>query len=135
MAANIMNLMDSSKEAVVMEGVSQVDEAVATRIQELMFVFASLIDVDDRGLQTLMREISTDVLVTAMKGAEEDLKDKIFRNMSKRAAEALRDDLDSKGPVRLSDVEAAQKEILAVARRLAESGEIILGGKGGETML
>jgi flagellar motor switch protein FliG len=63
------------------------------------------------------------------------LKDKIFRNMSKRAAEALRDDLDSKGPVRLSDVEAAQKEILAVARRLAESGEIILGGKGGETML
>ncbi|MBK1641881.1 flagellar motor switch protein FliG [Chromatium okenii] len=135
MAANIMNLMDSSKEAVVMEGIIQVDEGVATRIQELMFVFASLIDVDDRGLQTLMREISTDVLVTAMKGAEEDLKDKIFRNMSKRAAEALRDDLDSKGPVRLSDVEAAQKEILAVARRLAESGEIILGGKGGETML
>lgn len=134
-AANILNFMDSSKEAVVMEGVSQVDEDLATRIQELMFVFASLVDVDDRGIQALMREISTDSLVLALKGAEEELKDKIFRNMSKRAAEMLRDDLEAKGPVRVSDVETAQKEILAVARRLADSGDIVLGGKGGETML
>lgn len=134
-AASILNFMDSSKEAVVMESVSQVDEDLATRIHELMFVFGSLVDVDDRGIQTLMREISTESLVLALKGAEEELKEKIFKNMSKRAAEMLREDLETKGPVRVSDVEGAQKEILAVARRLADSGEIILGGKGGETML
>ncbi len=134
-AASILNFMESSKESVVMEGVTQVDEDLATRIQELMFVFASLIDVDDRGIQTLLREISTESLVLALKGAEDDLRDKIFKNMSKRAAEMLRDDLETKGPVRVSDVEGAQKEILAVARRLADSGEIILGGKGGEAML
>jgi flagellar motor switch protein FliG len=134
-AASILNFMDSSKEAVVMEGVTQVDEDLATRIQELMFVFGSLVDVDDRGIQTLLREISTESLVLALKGAEDELKDKIFKNMSKRAAEMLREDLETKGPVRVSDVEGAQKEILAVARRLSESGEIVLGGKGGETML
>ncbi len=134
-AANILNFMDSSKESAVMESVQQVDEDLATRIQELMFVFASLVDVDDRGIQTLLREVSTESLILALKGAEEALRDKIFRNMSKRAAEMLRDDLESKGPVRISDVEAAQKEILAVARRLSESGEIVLGGKGGETLM
>ncbi|EIC21959.1 flagellar motor switch protein FliG [Thiorhodovibrio frisius] len=134
-AANILNFMDGSKEAVVMEGVSQVDEDLAERIQELMFVFANLIDVDDRGIQTLLREVSTDNLVIALKGADEELRDKIFKNMSKRAGEMLREDLEAKGPVRLSDVESAQKEILATARRLSESGEIALGGKGGEAMV
>lgn len=134
-AANIMNFIDSSKETVVMEGVMQVDEDLGERIQELMFVFASLVDVDDRGIQTLLREISTESLVLALKGAEDELRDKIFRNMSKRAAEMLREDLETKGPVRVSDVEGAQKEILSVARRLADNGEIVLGGKGGEAML
>jgi len=134
-AANILNFLDSSKEAIVMEGINQVDQDLAERIKELMFVFGSLVGVDDRGIQTLLREVSTESLVLALKGAEDELKEKIFRNMSKRAAEMLRDDLESKGPVRLSDVEGAQKEVLAVARRLAESGEIVLGGKGGETML
>lgn len=134
-AASILNFMDASKETTIMDGVLQVDEDLGTRIQELMFVFGNLVDVDDRGIQTLMREISTESLVLALKGAEEELKDKIFRNMSKRAAEMLREDLETKGPVRVSDVEAAQKEILAVARRLADSGEIVLGGKGGEQML
>lgn len=134
-AANILNFMDSAKESSVLEGVTQVDEDLATRIQELMFVFGSLVDVDDRGIQTLLREVSTESLVLALKGAEDELRDKIFKNMSKRAAEMLREDLESKGPVRVSDVEGAQKEILAVARRLSESGDIILGGKGGETML
>lgn len=134
-AANILNFMEASKETAIMDGVLQVDEDLATRIQELMFVFDNLVDIDDRGIQTLMREISTESLVLALKGAEDELKDKIFRNMSKRAAEMLREDLETKGPVRISDVEAAQKEILAVARRLADSGEIILGGKGGEAML
>ncbi|MBK1721316.1 flagellar motor switch protein FliG [Thiocystis violacea] len=134
-AASILNYMDASKEASIMDGVQQVDEDLGARIQELMFVFGNLVDVDDRGIQTLMREISTESLVLALKGAEDELKDKIFRNMSKRAAEMLREDLETKGPVRLSDVEVAQKEILAIARRLADSGEIVLGGKGGETML
>ncbi|NEV60492.1 flagellar motor switch protein FliG [Thiorhodococcus minor] len=134
-AASILNFMDASKETTIMDGVLQVDEDLGTRIQELMFVFGNLVDVDDRGIQTLMREISTESLVLALKGAEEELKDKIFRNMSKRAAEMLREDLETKGPVRVSDVETAQKEILAIARRLADSGEIVLGGKGGEQML
>lgn len=134
-AASILNFMDASKESSIMDGVLQVDEDLATRIQELMFVFGNLVDVDDRGIQTLMREISTESLVLALKGAEDELKDKIFRNMSKRAAEMLREDLETKGPVRVSDVETAQKEILSIARRLADSGEIVLGGKGGEAML
>jgi flagellar motor switch protein FliG len=134
-AANILNFMEGSRESAIMEGVSQVDEDLSERIQELMFVFANLVDVDDRGIQTLLREVTTESLVLALKGAEEELRDKIFKNMSKRAAEMLREDLETKGPVRVSDVETAQKEILAVARRLADSGEIALGSKGGEAML
>lgn len=134
-AANILNFMEGSRESAIMEGVSQVDEDLSERIQELMFVFANLVDVDDRGIQTLLREVTTESLVLALKGAEEELRDKIFKNMSKRAAEMLREDLETKGPVRVSDVETAQKEILAVARRLADSGEIVLGSKGGEAML
>jgi len=134
-AAEILNFVDTSLESVIMESVNQVDEDLAERIQELMFVFGNLVGVDDRGIQTLLREVSTESLVLALKGAEEELRDKIFKNMSKRAAEMLRDDLETKGPVRVSDVEVAQKEILAVARRLADSGEIVLGAKGGEGML
>ena len=100
-----------------------------------MFVFDNLADVDDRGIQALMREVSSDVLVLALKGADEAIKEKVFKNMSKRAAELLRDDLEAKGPVRVSDVETAQKEILTIARRMAEAGEIVLGGKGGEEMV
>ena len=92
----------------------------------------NLLLIDDRGIQTLLREISTELLVIALKGADEVLRDKIFGNMSKRAAELLQDDMDAKGPVRLSEVAAAQKEILATARNLAEAGEIVLGGSGGE---
>ncbi len=134
-AANIMNLMDGSREAEIMETIKDNDADLSGRIEELMFVFENLIDIDDRGIQTLMREISTESLVLALKGADDELKDKIFRNMSKRAAEMLREDLEAKGPVRVSEVEGAQKEILAVARRLAENGEIVLGGQGGEAML
>ena len=97
-----------------------------------MFVFGDLINVDDRGIQTLLREVSTDNLVLALKGAEESLKEKIFTNMSKRAADLLKDDLENKGPVRVSEVEAAQREILVIARRLADAGEIVLGGSGEE---
>lgn len=134
-AANIMNLMEGSREAEIMESIKDNDSDLGTRIEDEMFVFENLVEVDDRGIQTLMREIQTDSLVLAMKGSDEELKDKIFRNMSKRAAEMLREDLEAKGPVRVSEVEAAQKEILSVARRLAENGELALGGGGSEAML
>src|SRR3989338_2900032 len=97
-------------------------------IEDLMFVFDNLADVDDRGIQALLREVSSDVLVLALKGADEAIKEKVFKNMSKRAAELLRDDLEAKGPVRVSDVETAQKEDLTIARRMADAGEIVLGG-------
>ena len=87
-----------------------------------------------RGIQALLREVSSDILIVALKGSDESLADKIFKNMSKRAAELLRDDLEAKGPVRVSEVESAQKEILTMARRMADAGDIVLGGSG-EQML
>lgn len=131
-AANILNFMDSSLEQALLGKIRESDEALAKRIEELMFVFEDLAEVDDRGIQKLLREVESEKLVIALKGASDAIKEKIFKNMSKRAAEMLRDDLDAKGPVRLSEVEAAQKEILAIARRLSEAGELALGGKGGE---
>lgn len=132
--ANIMNYFDSNIEQELMEKIREVDEALSDQISEMMFVFDNLIDVEDRGIQVILREINTDTLVVALKGAETGLQEKIFKNMSKRAAELLRDDLEAKGPVRVSEVEDAQKEILNVARRLADEGEIVLGG-GGEEMM
>ncbi len=129
-AAEIMNHLDGSIEADLLDSIKEVDEDMGTQIQDLMFVFENLKDVDDRGIQSLLREVSSDVLIIALKGADEELQDKIFSNMSKRAAELLRDDLEAKGPVRLSEVEAAQKEILTTARRMADAGEIVLGGSG-----
>ncbi len=134
-AANILNLMDASLENNIMEQVNEYSAELAEKIQDLMFVFDNLVDISDRGIQSLLREVSSETLVLAMKGADQALKEKIFKNMSKRAGEMLRDDLEAKGPVRLSEVEAAQKEILAIARRLAEAGDIVLGGKGGEEYL
>ncbi len=131
-AANILNLVEGAIENSVMEQVNSTDQDLAQEIQDNMFVFDNLIDVDDRGIQTLLREVASDQLLLALRGSEEVLKEKIFRNMSKRAAEMLRDDLEAGAPVRLSDVEAAQKEILTVARRLSDAGEIQLGGAGGE---
>ena len=133
-AADIMNFIDSSIEAELMEGIKESDEHLAGSISDLMFVFDNLMDVEDMGIQAILREVSTDVLVVALKGADVALQEKIFRNMSKRAAELLRDDLEAKGPVRVSEVEEAQKEVLTIARRLADEGEIILGG-GGEAMV
>ena len=131
-AANIMNFMDSSLEAEIIEKVKEIDDDIGNDIQDLMFVFENLIDVDDRGIQALLREVSSDTLIIALKGADDSLQEKIFGNMSRRAAEMLRDDLEARGPVKLSEVESTQKEILTVARRMAETGEISLGGKGGD---
>lgn len=129
-AANLLNQLDGISESAIMEKVKEKDPDLGQEIQDRMFVFDNLIDLDDRGIQTLLREISSDVLIIALKGAEEEVREKIFRNMSKRASEMLRDDLEAKGPVRVSEVETAQKEILGATRRLAEAGEISIGGKG-----
>ena len=134
-AADIMNYLDSSVEGQLMDAIRDIDEDLSAQIEDLMFVFDNLADVDDRGIQTLLREVSSEVLVMALKGADEAIKEKVFKNMSKRAGELLRDDLEAKGPVRISEVESAQKEILTIARRMAEAGEIVLGGKGGEEMI
>jgi flagellar motor switch protein FliG len=103
-AAEIMNNLDSSIEGDLMEAIKEVDEDLGNQIQDLMFVFDNLRDVDDRGIQSLLREVSSDLLIIALKGADNDLQEKIFANMSKRAAELLRDDLEAKGPVKLSEV-------------------------------
>ncbi len=131
-AAEIINFLEPSQESALMEQIEKTDEALAARIQDLVFIFDNLIDVDDRGMQELLRQVPAERLLLALKGAEDALKEKIFKNMSQRAAEMLRDDLEAKGPVRLSEVEAAQKEILQIARKLAEAGTISLGGKGEE---
>ncbi len=131
-AAEILNFVDSAVEGDIIDSIKDVDPDLAQQIEDLMFVFENLIELDDRSMQVLLRESSSDVLVLALKGADEALKEKIFGNMSKRAGEMLRDDLEVSGPVKLSDVEGAQKEILATARRLSDSGELILGGGGGE---
>jgi len=131
-AANILNFLETSAESEILEHIKEADGQLGEKIQDLMFVFDNLADVDDRGIQALLREVSSESLIMALKGADEGVKEKVFGNMSKRASEMLRDDLEAKGPVRLSEVEAAQKEILAVARRMADSGEIMLGSKGTE---
>ncbi len=131
-AANILNLLDGSIATQVLEQITEADEELSQELQDNMFVFENLLDVDDRGIQTLLREVSSEQLLLALRGADEALKEKIFRNMSSRAAEMLRDDLEAAPPVKLSDVEAAQKEILGIARRLADAGEIMLGGGGGD---
>ena len=131
-AADILNYIDTTIESKVMDEVRMENEDLADRIQDLMFVFDNLRDVDDRGIQTMLREISTDLLTLALKGIDEDFQNKFLKNMSSRAAEMLKEDMEAKGPVRLSEVEAAQKEILGIARKLEESGDIVLGGSGEE---
>jgi len=130
--ASILNLMDNAEEVEIMDQISDYDAELGEKIQDLMFVFDDLAKINDRSIQSLLREVSSEILVLALKGAEQVLKDKIFKNMSKRAGDMLRDDLEAKGPVRLSEVEAAQKEILAIARRLSAWGDIDLDGKDGE---
>ena len=131
-AADIMNFLDSSVEGELMDSIKETDADLGGEIEDLMFVFDNLKDVDDRGIQALLREVSSDVLIIALKGSDDEMKEKIFKNMSKRAAELLRDDLEAKGPVKLSEVEGSQKDILTIARRMADAGEISLGGAGEE---
>ncbi|MFC4308542.1 flagellar motor switch protein FliG [Steroidobacter flavus] len=131
-AAQIMNFLDSTQESVLIENIRKVDDTLGGKIQDLMFVFGDLVEIDDRGMQEVLRAVPGEKLLLAMKGADDELKAKIFKNMSQRAAEMLKDDLESRGPVRLSEVEGAQKEILLQVRKMSEAGTIQLGGKGEE---
>jgi len=130
-AAGIVNALKAERGEKLLEQIKEKNEELSERIQEMMFVFDTLLEVDDRGIQALLREISNDLLVVALKGCDPAISDKILGNMSKRAGTLLREDMDAKGPIKLSDVEQAQKEILDVARRLADAGDINLG-QGGE---
>ncbi len=131
-AANIMNFLDSSREQEIISSITESDEALATSIQDLMFVFDNLAEISDKDLQNLLREVPNDKLALALKGADQQVLEKIMKNISKRASEILQEDMEAQGPVRLSDVEAAQKEILTIARRLADEGSITIGASKGE---
>ena len=129
-AAEIMNFMNGETEAVVMEGLKSHDEEMAQQIMDKMFVFDNILTIDDKGIQVILREVQSETLIVALKGATEEMREKIFKNMSSRAAEMMREDLESKGPVKLSEVEAQQKEILTIVRRLADEGQIQIASGG-----
>ncbi len=131
-AAEILNFSGTTNEASIIENVRSVDPELAQKIQDQMFVFENLLTVDDRAIQLILREIQSESLIVALKGASEEIREKVLKNMSQRAGETLREDLEAKGPVKLSEVEAEQKEILKVARRLSDEGLISLGSKGDE---
>jgi len=134
-AAEILNFMSGEQEGSVMDNIKNYDNDMAQKIMDEMFVFDNVIDIDDRGIQLLLREVQSEMLIIALKGASQELRDKIFKNMSQRAGEMMREDLESKGPVRLSEVESQQKQILQIVRRLADEGQIVLGGKGEDSFV
>lgn len=131
-AAEIMNYFSGEIEATAMEGLKNYDEDLAQKIMDTMFVFDDIIEIDDKGIQVMLREVQSETLIIALKGTTAEMREKIFKNMSSRAAEMMREDLESKGPVKLSEVEAQQKQMLQIVRRLADEGQIMLGGKGGD---
>jgi flagellar motor switch protein FliG len=134
-AAEILNFLGGTIEGAVLTSIRDNDTELAQKIEEQMFTFSDLLKLDNKSMQRVLREVNNEQLVIALKGAEPEMREMVFSNMSSRAAETLREDLDSKGPVRLSDVEAEQKAILKVARRLADEGEIMLGGGGDESFV
>ncbi|MGC9044995.1 MAG: flagellar motor switch protein FliG [Thermodesulfovibrio sp.] len=133
--AEILNQMDRTSEELILKNIEEKDPILADEIRKLMFTFEDLLYVDDRGIQTILKEISTDDLALALKMASEELKEKIFRNMSQRAVEILKEEMEAKGPVRVSDVEKAQMNIVRVARKLEEEGKIDVGKRGGEAIV
>jgi flagellar motor switch protein FliG len=134
-AADIINLLGSGVDGVVLESIRGYDVDLAQKIMDKMFVFDDVMKLDDRAIQTVLREVASETLVVALKGAQPELREKFLSNMSSRAAEALREDLESRGPIRLSEVEAQQKEILKTVRRLADEGQIALAGGGDDAFV
>ena len=134
-AAEMINLLGGSIETSVLDYVREADNELAQKIMDNMFTFDDLEKVDDKGIQALLKEVQSESLVIALKGATPEMREKVFRNMSSRAAETLREDLESRGPVRVSEVEAEQKEMLKIVRRLSDEGQIVLGGGGDDQFL
>ena len=134
-AAEILNMMGNAVETSVLDFVREADGDLAQKIMDNMFVFDDLVKIDDKGFQALLKEVQSDQLVLALKAASPELRDKVFRNMSSRAAESLKEDLDSRGPVKLSEVEAEQKEMLKIVRRLVDEGQIVMAGGGDEQLV
>jgi flagellar motor switch protein FliG len=129
-AAEILNMMGNAVETSVLDFVREADSELAQKIMDNMFTFDDLVKIDDKGIQALMKEVQSESLVVALKGATPELREKILKNMSSRAAETLREDLESRGPVRLSEVEEQQKEMLKIVRRLMDEGTIQLSSGG-----
>jgi flagellar motor switch protein FliG len=134
-AAEMINMMGSSIETAVLDYIREADNDLAQKIMDNMFTFDDLEKVDDKGIQALLKEVQSESLVIALKGATPEMREKVFKNMSTRAAETLREDLESRGPVRVSEVETEQKELLKIVRRLADEGQIVLGGGGDDDFL
>ena len=134
-AGELLNLVGGGIDSIIMEAIKGHDPDLAQKVEDQMFVFENLVGIDSKGIQALLREVQSESLILALKGTSEELRTKIFSNMSQRAAEMLKEDLDSKGPVRVSEVEVAQKEIIKTARRLAEEGQIVLGGQGDDGLI
>ncbi|WP_288471913.1 flagellar motor switch protein FliG [Paracidovorax oryzae] len=134
-AAEIINLLGSNMDTVVLESIRGYDPDLAQKIMDKMFVFDDVNKLDDRAIQTVLREVASETLVVALKGAQPELREKFLSNMSSRAAEAMREDLESRGPMRLSEVEAQQKEILKTVRRLSDEGQIVIGGGGDDAFV
>lgn len=133
--ADILNFSDKTTEEFILSMIEEKDTSLSDKIKNLMFVFDDLIKLDDRGIQTLLKEINNEDLIVALKSASESLKEKIFKNMSQRAVQIIKEEMEAKGPVKISDVERAQQNILKVARRLEAEGKIILSGKGDEVVV
>jgi len=129
-AAGILGAMPKDMEAALIEKLSAENQELKEQIQDELFNFESLLDLDERSMQSILREVSSDLLVLALKGASSEMRELIFKSMSSRAAEMLREDLEAKGPVRLSEVETAQKEILGIVNRMVEEGQIVMQGQG-----
>ena len=134
-AAEIINMMGSAIETSVLDYIREADNDLAQKIMDNMFTFDDVVKIDDKGIQALLKEVQSESLIIALKGATPELRDKVFKNMSSRAAETLKEDLESRGPVRVSDVESEQKELLKIVRRLADEGQIVLGGGGDDQFL
>jgi flagellar motor switch protein FliG len=134
-AAEIINLLGGPIETSVLDYIREADAELAQKIMDNMFTFDDLNRLDDKGFQALLKEVQSDSLVVALKGASAEVRERIFKNMSSRAAETLKEDLESRGPVRLSEVETEQKEVLKIVRRLADEGQIVLGGGGGDELV
>jgi flagellar motor switch protein FliG len=128
--AEILNMIGGAVETAVLDYLRETDAELAQKVMDNMFTFDDLLKIDDRGIQVLLKEVQSESLVIALKGATPELREKVFRNMSTRAAETLREDLEARGPVRLSEVETEQKELIKITRRLADEGEIVIGGGG-----